>query len=261
MRPLDKECKQALLAPFQASEIRVRTQPSIQPYITARTVMSRLDDVIPFQWSFTLGEHWYDDKGTLHQRGTLALEGPQTGVLTYEDVGIAPPDGGKGPAKQSKQAVSDALKRCAIHVGVGRYLYELTGVQAQKLAKPGVERALAAVGYTGPWDERHYGVLGGIRHLDAEDEDALDAPTSAAAAESPAPAATTAPASAWASREDRARIIAAVASGGGAPESAAFKGWLAKHTANHTQGLEYVLAEDVESLLAQLQELAERRKA
>lgn len=44
------EIKQRLLAPFDVAEIRIRDKPSIQPYVTARVVMSRLDEVLPFGW-------------------------------------------------------------------------------------------------------------------------------------------------------------------------------------------------------------------
>lgn len=177
MRKLDSQAKQELLAPFQAAEVRIRTGNPPLPYVTARVVMSRLDDVFPFQWSFTLGECWTDDKGTLNQkcRLTLILSDTPTPIglpeLRFEDVGSAQPDVGNAPRKQAKQAVSDGFKRCAVHLGVSRYLYELSGVRADGIPEASLKKALAAVGYAGGIEKHHWGKIGGIRELDTEDEE------------------------------------------------------------------------------------------
>jgi hypothetical protein len=251
MRELNRDVKQELLAPFDAAEVRIRSKPSLQPYITARVVMSRLDDVLPFQWAFTLGDHWLDDRKVLHQKAVLTVLGASGGILNYEDVGIAPPDAGNAPAKQSKQAVSDALKRCAVHLGIGRYLYELAGVTAQAIPEATLRKALAAVSYAGPIEPRHYGKIGGIRHLDSEDEGDDDAMAEGNPAGTP-------PTSTWASREDRARIVLAT---NGKHDSPNFLDWLSKQTSNHARSLDHVLAEDVDAILSALAALAERKKS
>jgi hypothetical protein len=171
MKELNDEIKQALLAPFQSSEIRMRTSPYVAAYVTARVVMTRLDEVLPWQWSFRLaGPGATDANGTLHQDAVLTIHQPEGPSLEYHDRGSAAPDQAKGQAKQAKAAVSDCLKRCAVHAGVGRYLYELTGVANNVVPKAVLEKGLAAVGYRGPWDDRHHGVIGGVREADFEDE-------------------------------------------------------------------------------------------
>jgi hypothetical protein len=170
MIELNRVTKQEMLAPFQAAEVRVRTQPYVAAYVTARVVMTRLDEALPWQWSFKLIDHWFDDKGVMHQSGVIKVLLPDGRELEFEDRGMAGPDVGKGQLKQSKHAVSDCFKRCAVHLGVGRYLYELTGVQALKIPKANLEKALAAVGYAGAWDDRHHGSIGGIREADEEDD-------------------------------------------------------------------------------------------
>lgn len=259
MIPLNKETKQALLAPFQASEVRIRTQPSVQPYVTARTVMGRLDETLPWQWSFSLGEHWYDDRGFLHQKGILTILGNE-GILNFEDVGMAPADG-KGQSKQSKHATSDCFKRCAVPVGPGRYLYELQGVNPQAIPESSLRKALAAVGYSGAIEPCHWGKIGGIRHLDREDEDADEEHRPDGLHSESVPSGSAAPRSAWPTDEDQRALRAAIEAGGGNPESPSFQNWLGAHTANHTKSLDYVLAEDVASLIEQLNALAERKKA
>lgn len=180
-----KEVKQAFLAPFQSAEVRVRTQPYVAAYATARVVMTRLDEALPWGWSFRLiGEGRLDANGVMHQDGEISVRIPTGSEDAFDfvhavhaDRGSAPPDVGKGQAKQAKHAVSDCFKRCAVHLGIGRYLYELQGVQAGTIPKASLEKALAAVGYVGAWDERHFGRIGGIREADDEDEaqDAADA--------------------------------------------------------------------------------------
>jgi hypothetical protein len=295
LKELTPEVKQALLAPFQAAEVRMRSQPYVAAYVTARVVMTRLDEALPWQWSFKLtGSGLVDANGIMHQDGVLLIHGPNGQTLEFHDRGSAPPDLGKGQAKQAKHAVSDCFKRCAVHAGVGRYLYELTGVQGGFIPKGALEKALAAVGYHGPWDDRHHGKLGGIREADLEDE-----PEDAGLPQSPAPARTEAaephragstngagatsgtektetPAPEPAAKaggtkttrrtssvkineEQRGQIEAAVGQGGGNVQSATFLGWLAKNTANHATSIDEVLAEDVDELVSKLEQIAAKR--
>jgi len=109
---LTREILEELKKPFQ--EIQWRAGPKSQnramalAYIEARDVMDRLDEVIGGDWEFRWEVCREDVKGTLTVCG-----------VTREDVG----DAGEGDFKSLKSAVSDALKRCAVHFGVGRYLY------------------------------------------------------------------------------------------------------------------------------------------
>jgi hypothetical protein len=265
-----------------------------------------------------------DQNGVMHQDGVLILHHPNGQNVEFHDRGSAPPDsvewpkknpGGsfspeneassgikplptiKGQAKQAKHAVSDCFKRCAVHAGVGRYLYELTGVQGGFIPKGALEKSLAAVGYHGPWDDRHHGKLGGIREADLEDEpEDAGLPQSPPSAPSPrteaaeplraetgggnsngtdraeAPAPEPAPkasgggpktarraSSVKISEEQRAQIEAAVEQGGGSLQSATFLGWLAKNTANHATSIDEVLSEDVDELVSKLEQLAAKR--
>ncbi|AIZ46560.1 single-stranded DNA-binding protein [Deinococcus radiopugnans] len=116
------EVKARLAAPFPEQRVRWRAQQvskdrrtaMMVAYIDSRTVMERLDDVCPDGWAFDV---------ELLPGATLVMKGRLT-VLgqTRCDVGLA---GEGGEAATHKAATSDALKRCAVHFGIGRYLYDL----------------------------------------------------------------------------------------------------------------------------------------
>lgn len=84
-------------------------------YIDARDVARRLDATCAGEWSF----RWeLIDRANV--KGSLDISG-----TVREDVGEC----GDGPAGETlKAAVSDALKRCAVQFGVGRYLYYLPAI-------------------------------------------------------------------------------------------------------------------------------------
>lgn len=87
-------------------------------YADARAVMTRLDEVCgPANWSFE-----YD---------LLAPNGKMVkGRLTV--FGVTKCDAGEADREEEplKSAVSDALKRCAVHFGIARYLYALPAIWA-----------------------------------------------------------------------------------------------------------------------------------
>lgn len=107
----------ALAAPFELEEVKARTQASRQlHYVTARTVMNRLDNVVgPENWwdEYVPGEH------SVLCRLTLRL--PDGQVLTKADAGGFP--GCEDTGDDEKGGYSDAFKRAAVKFGVGRYLY------------------------------------------------------------------------------------------------------------------------------------------
>ncbi|PTA66915.1 Rad52/Rad22 family DNA repair protein [Deinococcus arcticus] len=113
--------KDQLAAPFPARRVlwraqnfsRDRTTARMVAYVDARTVMDRLDEVCPDAWEFDVE---FLPGPLPAARGRLTVLG-----LTRCDVGEA----GEGDAATLKAAASDALKRCAVHFGVGRYLYDL----------------------------------------------------------------------------------------------------------------------------------------
>lgn len=112
---------QALGRPFPAVEhyflpkavTRAGDKALALVYITARHVMDRLDEVVPGEWSFT----WLLVSEQPH---TVVKGSLKVGGQTFEDCGEAAQE-----EEPFKSAVSDALKRCAVQAGIGRYLYTL----------------------------------------------------------------------------------------------------------------------------------------
>ncbi len=107
----------ALAAPFAPEEVRVRPQGARQlQYITARTVMNRLDDVLgPASW----WDEYVPLENSVICRLTIRL--PDGTTLTKSDAG-----GYAGMADSGdddKSGFSDAFKRAAVKFGIGRYLY------------------------------------------------------------------------------------------------------------------------------------------
>jgi hypothetical protein len=107
----------ALASPFEAHEVKVRSQSGRQlHYITARTAMNRLDDVLG-------PEHWWDEyepsEKSVLCRLTIRL--PDGTTLTKCDAG-----GYAGMADSGdddKSGYSDSFKRAAVKFGIARYLY------------------------------------------------------------------------------------------------------------------------------------------
>lgn len=107
----------ALAAPFASNEVKARSQAGRQlHYVTARTVMNRLDAVVG-------PENWWDeyapsDNSVLCR---LSVRLPDGQTLTKSDAG-----GYAGMADHGdddKSGYSDAFKRAAVKFGVARYLY------------------------------------------------------------------------------------------------------------------------------------------
>lgn len=124
MEEFTREIGAALAAPFPADEVEFLPR-AVQggkalgvAYIDARSVMNRLDFVVgPGGWSF--------DFDLLADGGKMVR-----GRLTV--LGVTKCDAGEASTEDEilKSAVSDALKRCAVHFGIGRYLYYLPKVWA-----------------------------------------------------------------------------------------------------------------------------------
>lgn len=106
--------RQALLvAPFERRSIKLKiqafaknkTRGLIAPYLDARDIMDRLDFVFPAAWSV----HYDADA---HACSILIDEATRK----VTDV---------GGSDDYKTFMSDAFKRAAVHLGIGRYLYRL----------------------------------------------------------------------------------------------------------------------------------------
>lgn len=138
---LTNEIIQALGAPFSEEELDFLPKANsggkslALVYVDARTVMRRLDEVVP--------GHWHFDFDLLDGGGQMVR-----GILTV--CGVRRCDAGQSDKEDEplKSAVSDALKRAAVHFGVGRYLYHMPQIWApydsQKrrwTEQPRIERA------------------------------------------------------------------------------------------------------------------------
>jgi len=107
----------ALAAPFDSSEVKIRSQTGRQlHYITARTAMNRLDEVLgPENW----WDHYRPGENSVICELTIRL--PDGSTITKADAG-----GYAGMADSGdddKSGFSDAFKRAAVKFGVARYLY------------------------------------------------------------------------------------------------------------------------------------------
>lgn len=130
-----------LSKPFQPDEVKERIVQGSRKaqYVTARTVMNRLDDVVgPANWS--------DDYVPLEHSVIcrLTIQLPDGRTVTKCDAGAyaGMPDEGD----DDKSGFSDAFKRAAVKFGIGRYLYR-DGVPrfANTETKPKAKPAAAAL--------------------------------------------------------------------------------------------------------------------
>lgn len=118
-----EEVARLLAEPFEADEVKWKPQAvsgsraMAIAYVSSRAVMDRLDEVLGVgNWQTSFREI----PDGIICRLRVKLNGDWA---DHEDVGgfSAQPDDGD----KLKAAFSDALKRVAVHVGVGRYLYSL----------------------------------------------------------------------------------------------------------------------------------------
>jgi len=90
-----------------------RSHALMVAHFDARCVQDRLDAICPDLWDYRVEA--IPGAPTPTVKGSLTVLG-----VTREDIGASDtPDG------TLKAASSDALKRCAVHFGIGRYLYDL----------------------------------------------------------------------------------------------------------------------------------------
>lgn len=113
---ITKKELQLLCQEFPRDRLRVkvrafnkdRTRAMLVPYIEHMAVQARLDEVDP-AWSCE-GVEQKEIEETVYVRLRLTIKG-----VTRENV---------GQGEHPKSAYSDALKRCAMLFGIGRYLYD-----------------------------------------------------------------------------------------------------------------------------------------
>ena len=97
------------------------TRGQFLAYIDARDVFNRLDSVLGT-------DRWQDAIKRVNEDGSVivALSVCINGAwLTKEDVGYSNNPGAGVEEEPLKAAVSDGIKRAAVHYGIGRFLYEL----------------------------------------------------------------------------------------------------------------------------------------
>ena len=107
----------ALASPFDPSEVKERRAGNRQvPYVTARTVMNRLDNVLG-------PENWWDEfiPGENSVLCRLTIRMPDGQLLTKADAGGYA--GMDDSGDDDKSGYSDAFKRAAVKFGAARYLY------------------------------------------------------------------------------------------------------------------------------------------
>ena len=122
---LDRDILDRLAEPFRPDQVRWKPQVISDTgkalavaYVDPRVVSERLDHVVGGEWAF----HW-EPLGVQGDRLVVKSSLTVMGV-TREDVGEHVLSE-REQADPWKSAVSDALKRSAVHFGVGRYLYWL----------------------------------------------------------------------------------------------------------------------------------------
>lgn len=120
---LTTEILNQLKAPFPVSEIKFKIQAKLKndptkaivvPYLDARNVMERLDEVVGPAWSDSYREVNVGDKNGVECTINLF------GEVSRADVGDPNSD---GMDDSMKSAYSDAFKRAAVKFGIGRFLY------------------------------------------------------------------------------------------------------------------------------------------
>lgn len=108
---------ESLCAPFSQSEVKYRKQAGRElAYITARTAMNRLDEV--------LGPECWSDEYIPHEKSVmcrLTITLPDGTTLTKCDSGGYA--GMQDEGDDEKSGYSDAFKRACVKFGVGRHLY------------------------------------------------------------------------------------------------------------------------------------------
>jgi len=116
---MSKKISEALLAPFEEKDLKHRPGRAglVFTYADARAVAQRLDDVLGIEnWQFEV-KVADPIRGVVHGSLVVVVEGKTT---IRQDFGY--PNSAQDD-EPLKSAASDALRRCAAQLGVGRSLY------------------------------------------------------------------------------------------------------------------------------------------
>jgi hypothetical protein len=115
-----------LAAPFDPREVRWKPQTVTKDgkralaiaYIDARAVIDRLDEVLGI-------DGWTDAYAVLPDGSTVCTLKARIGDAWISKVDVGGPSEQPDEGDRRKAAFSDALKRAAVKLGIGRYLYRL----------------------------------------------------------------------------------------------------------------------------------------
>lgn len=119
---LADQIAEALAAPFEVYEVRWKpgavsgTRALAMPYVDARVVMDRLDEVCGI-------DGWSDSYEFLPDGNVVCTLRVRIVGEWISKMDVGGPSEQPDPGDRLKAAVSDALKRAAVKVGIGRYLY------------------------------------------------------------------------------------------------------------------------------------------
>lgn len=131
------EITKKLQAPFQAGSIEWRLQNTTAdgsrglavPYLDNRAIQNRLDEIFtPFGWK----NNFLPWQGGSSQLCVISV--------MYNGEWIDKCDGAENTdIEPVKGGLSDAMKRCAVQLGIGRYLYQMEGiwVDVEKIERKG----------------------------------------------------------------------------------------------------------------------------
>lgn len=152
------ESANKLLAPFPAIGFLPRGSGDNRAglaYIESRDVYTRLDSVFgPSNWTFNYTTEVLTERKCV-VNGILTV----CGVVRCDAGEADCDDTGRGNTELLKAAISDAIKRCAVQFGIGRYLYYLptvfgrwderkrTWAEPPRMDAAALTKALKAVGY------------------------------------------------------------------------------------------------------------------
>lgn len=125
-----REIQKALAEPFAPEDLEWRLQQTFEekkrglavPYVTARAIQNRLDDVVgPENW-YNEYKPWHSSKNKDAQLCGISIYFEGHGFITKwdgaEDSNVEPIKGG----------LSDSMKRAAVQWGIGRVLYNMDAV-------------------------------------------------------------------------------------------------------------------------------------
>jgi hypothetical protein len=167
---VSKQISAALAAPFEEKDLKHRPGRAGMTftYADARAVAQRLDDVLGLTgWEFEVAVADAARgvvKGTLH----IVVDGK---TVIHEDFGYPNSTQDDEPLKS---AASDALRRCAAQIGVGRSLYspERGQALARAAAPVSVAPAPKSEGFTGATDDQILAAKAAMLFAQSATEDA-----------------------------------------------------------------------------------------